>query len=155
MFSQNKATPREHHYFITLRFSPANCNAVSSCFSSGVRQARQNRYRAIAHSGLRRNLFIEFFQFMLHLFDSGRHDFRLLLQGFPDDYGSFCQCLAKTRQHPESIIILSEGARRSADPMFYNIIGSISSIAGDMILGFCSRAFRMIMAAFPYCPVDT
>ncbi len=60
------------------------------------------------------------------------------------EYG---QCLAKTRQHPESIIILSEGARRSADPMFYNIIGR-----NEQALGNCEAAEAAFLRAYRTVP---
>ena len=60
------------------------------------------------------------------------------------EYG---QCLAKTRQHPESIIILSEGARQSADPMFYNIIGR-----NEQALGNCEAAEAAFLRAYRTVP---
>lgn len=59
------------------------------------------------------------------------------------EYG---QCLAKTGQYQESIIILSEGARRSADPMFYNIIGRNEQALGNYEAAEAAflRAYRMV-----------
>ncbi len=60
------------------------------------------------------------------------------------EYG---QCLSKTGQYGESIAVLSEGASRSADPMFYNIIGR-----NEQALGHHEAAERAFLRAYRTVP---
>lgn len=60
------------------------------------------------------------------------------------EYG---QCLAKTGQYQESTFILSEGIRKSSDPMFYNIIGK-----NEQALGNNKAAETAFLQAFHQVP---
>lgn len=60
------------------------------------------------------------------------------------EYG---QCLSKTGQFQESIWVLSEGAQKSSDPMFYNIIGK-----NELALGHYKAAEAAFMQAFHRVP---
>ncbi len=61
------------------------------------------------------------------------------------EYG---QCLAKTGQYRESIPVLREGAARSSDPMFYNIIGKSEQALGNYEAA--EAAFRQAYHMVPH-----
>lgn len=61
------------------------------------------------------------------------------------EYG---QCLAKTGRYGESISVLREGAARSADPMFYNIIGRNEQALGNYEAA--EAAFRQAYNMVPH-----
>ena len=60
------------------------------------------------------------------------------------EYG---QCLSKMERHEESIVILTEGVRRSGDPMLYNIIGK-----GYQELGELEKAEQAYWSAYYRVP---
>lgn len=61
------------------------------------------------------------------------------------EYG---QCLAKTGQYGESIPVLREGAAKSSDPMFYNIIGKSEQALGNYEAA--EAAFRQAYHMVPH-----
>lgn len=61
------------------------------------------------------------------------------------EYG---QCLAKTNQYKESIPVLREGAVKSSDPMFYNIIGKSEQALGNYEAA--EAAFRQAYHMVPH-----
>lgn len=71
--------------------------------------------------------------FDMDIFEGTVDYYRLLyprLKEFAPFLFEYGQCLSKTGQFQQSILVLSEGTQRSADPMFFNIIGKNEEALG-------------------------
>ncbi len=88
--------------------------------------------------------------FDMEIYEGTVEEYRRLypaLKEFAPFLFEYGQCLAKTGQYEESITVLSEGALRSADPMFYNIIGR-----NEQALGHYEAAEKAFLRAYRTVP---
>lgn len=87
--------------------------------------------------------------FDMEIYEGTVEEYRRLypaLKEFAPFLFEYGQCLAKTRQYRESITVLSEGAFRSSDPMFHNIIGKNKQALGHYEAAESAflQAYRMV-----------